>query len=358
MQPSAPTPTVETTGRRLHGKPSFGIGLILAITVLAGCGTSPATPNSPTASDAPAIQGNQTADAESDYPITVTNCGYEVTFAQPPTRIVAIKSTSIEMLLAFGLADRIIGVGYPDGPYSPLWAPAQEIPVISDKVPSQEAVVGLEPDLVYAGWESNLTADGAGDRDLLASLNIGTFVSPAACQEPEYQPNPLTWDNIWSEITLAGSILGVPDKAATLIADQKARLANVTPDSRGLSALWYSSGSDTPFVGAGIGNPQLVMDAVGLSNIASDLPATWSSYSWEAVVAADPDVIVLVDSSWGSTEKKIAQLESNPATAQLTAVQRMQYIVVPFPAGEAGVRSVEAVETMSEQLADLDIAVQ
>jgi len=95
-----------------------------------------------------------------------------------------------------------------------------------------------------------------------------------------------------------------------------------------------------------------------LSNIAGDLPATWSSYSWEAVVAADPDVIVLVDSSWGSTEKKIAQLESNPATAQLTAVQRMQYIVVPFPAGEAGVRSVEAVETMSEQLADLDIAVQ
>ncbi|MCL1897460.1 MAG: putative F420-0 ABC transporter substrate-binding protein [Micrococcales bacterium] len=340
------------TDCRSAGKLRVLLTLVFSLLVLAGCSESA---KEPVGSPSPANPGPS---QQSNYPITVTNCGNKVVFAEPPQRIVAIKSTSIEMLLALGLADRIIGVGFPDGPYADQWAPSQDLPVISDKVPSQEAVIGLEPDMVYAGWESNLSADAAGDRDLLASLGIGTFVSPAACQEPQYQPNPLVWEDIWNEIGLAGDILGVPSQAAELVAQQKAELAQVTPDGRGLSALWYSSGSDVPFVGAGIGNPQLVMDTVGLNNIAADQPATWTSYSWEAVVAADPDVIILVDSSWGSASKKIAQLESNPATAQLTAVKQQHYLVVPFPAGEAGVRSVEAVQTLSEQLGSLVLDTQ
>ena len=120
-----------------------------------------------------------------------------------------------------------------------------------------------------------------------------------------------------------------------------------------LAALWYSSGSDVPYVGAGTGAPELIMDAVGLRNIAADVHDSWASLSWEAVVDADPDVIVLVDSAWGSTQKKIAQLEGNPATAALSAVRAHRYLIVPFAAGEAGVRTVEAVETLAAQLAEL-----
>ncbi len=290
------------------------------------------------------------------YPFTIDNCGTDVTFEEAPEEVIAIKSTSIEMMLALGLADRIAGVAFPDGPYAEQWAPDTEPLLISDRVPGREAVLDREPDLVYAGWESNVTADGAGDREALHRLGVNTFVSPAVCQAPEYQPTPLVWEDVWDEIALAGRIFDVPDTAAALIADEQQRLGAITPDDRGLTALWFSSGSDTPYVGAGIGNPQLVMDTVGLTNIAEEVPMTWSPLSWEAVVEADPDVIVLVDSAWGSTEKKIAQLQSNPATAELTAVKNQRYLVVPFAAGEAGVRSVEAVETLRAQLADLDIS--
>jgi iron complex transport system substrate-binding protein len=318
--------------------------------------SSPSDSSLDTASSGDAAAATESSVSPTTYPLTIDNCGTTVTFTAPPQRVVAIKSTSIEMMLALGLADRIIGVAYPDGPYAQQWAPASELPLISDKVPGEEATLALKPDLVYAGWESNVSADGAGDRGSLAAAGVATFVSPAACQEADYQPHPLTWDDVFSEISQMGQIFDVPQAAAALVDKQRAELAAIHPDGRQLTALWYSSGSKTPYVGAGIGSPELVMDTVGLKNIAADVPMTWSSLSWEAVVAADPDVIVLVDSAWGSTKKKIAQLEGNPATATLTAVRHHRYLVVPFPTSEAGVRSVEAAQTLSAQLVGVDLS--
>ena len=65
---------------------------------------------------------------------------------------------------------------------------------------------------------------------------------------------------------------------------------------------------------------------------------------------ANPDVIVLADSSWGTTEKKIGVLESNPATANLDAVKNRRYLVIPFAASEAGVRTIPAMADLRAQL--------
>jgi iron complex transport system substrate-binding protein len=158
---------------------------------------------------------------------------------------------------------------------------------------------------------------------------------------------------VFREFEEAGEIFGVPDAAADLVADQRAELDAIEPSDAGLSALWYSSGDDTPYVGAGIGAPQMIMSAAGLENVASDVEDTWTSMGWEAIVAANPDVIVLVDAPWNTAELKIANLESNAATAALPAVQQQRYIVVDFPATEAGVRNVGAVASVVQQLEEL-----
>ena len=110
-------------------------------------------------------------------------------------------------------------------------------------------------------------------------------------------PNPLTFDEVFREFEEAGAIFGVPDAAADLVAEQRAALDAIEPNDDGLTALWYCSGDDTPFVGAGIGAPQMIMEAAGLENVAADVEDTWTSMGWEAIVAADPDVIVLVDAA-------------------------------------------------------------
>ena len=293
--------------------------------------------------------------AEPTHRASIDNCGTTlVGSGKAPQRVVTIKSTSTEMLLALGLGGRIVGSAFQDGPVPQEWAAeAATIPVLADKVPSQEVVLDAEPDLVYAGWESNFSADGAGTRSDLAALGIRSYVSPAACKEAGYKPARLSFADIDSEIGEVAELFGVDDSA--LIKEQHDILASITPDPRGLSALWYSSGSDTPYVGAGIGAPQLILDTIGVRNIAASVKDTWTSYNWESVIAANPDVIVLVDSSWGSKEKKISVLEGNPVTAQLDAVKNHRYLVVPFAASEAGVRTVSAAADLAKQLAALDL---
>lgn len=290
--------------------------------------------------------------------VEVDNCGTPVRVEQPPERVLAIKSTAIEMMLALGLQDRMIGTAFSDGPVPEDYADAAaDVPVVSETVPGREALLDLNPDFVYAGWESNLTDEGVGERADLAELGVQSLVSPAACQAKEYQPNPLTFDEVFDEIRLVGDIFGVPDRAEELINEQQDRLAAATEQAQSLTGdttvLWYSSGSEAPYVGAGIGAPAMIMESLGVENVYGDVEETWTSGSWEAVLDADPDLIVLVDASWNTAESKKEQLASGPAAA-LPAVAEERYLTVRFPAGEAGVANVEAVESLSAQLADLE----
>ncbi|MET0479722.1 MAG: putative F420-0 ABC transporter substrate-binding protein [Mycetocola sp.] len=324
-------------------RPLAALGLAAALVALTGCAEGAAPAAEPSASATP------TASA---YPLTLENCGTEVTIEKAPEKVLTIKSTSTEMLLALGLEDRLIGRAFPDGPI-PAELGGEDVPMISDKVPGQEAVLDLEPDFIFAGWESNFSADGAGDRATLESLGVNSYVSPAACKEVG-KPDKLEFDDVFDQIAEVGAIFDVPAAADELIATQKAALEDLTPVSD-VSALWYSSGSDTPYVGAGSGAPQMIMDAVGVTNIAAGVDDSWTPFNWESVVDANPDVIILVVSDWGSAEKKIGVLQSNPATAKLDAVVNERFITVPFATTEAGVRNVESATDIAEQLEALGL---
>lgn len=316
---------------------------LVPVLLLTGCAASAAAPDA-----------TPTPTETVGFPLTIENCGVEVTIDAAPERVVTIKSTSTEMMLALGVGDRIVGTAFQDGPVPEQWAEAASaIPVLAPKLPNEETVLAATPDLVYAGWESAFAADAAGEREELASLGVASYVQPAACQSAD-QPAQLDFDEVFREILEAGDIFGVPERAAELVAEQREELAGIEAAEGSPTALWWSSGTDTPYVGAGKGAPQLLLETAGLANIAGDVDSTWAPLGWEAIIAADPDVIVLIDSDWNSAEKKKTYLASNPATAAMTAVQQQRYIVIPFAASEAGVRSVEAARSIAAQYAELD----
>jgi len=321
--------------------PRFAPLLLVPALLLAGCTASVAAPE-------------PTDPASGDFPLTIDNCGVEVTLDTAPQRVVTIKSTSTEMMLALGVGDRIVGTAFQDGPVPEEWADAASgIPSLAPKMPNEESVLEVEPDLVYAGWESAFSPDAAGARDELASLGVASYVQPAACQSAE-QPTKLDFDEVFREIEEAGALFGVPDAAASVVAAQREQLAGIEKTSGTPTALWWSSGTDTPYVGAGIGAPQLLLETAGFANIAADVASTWAPLGWEAIIASDPDVIVLVDSDWNSAQHKMDYLAANPATAAMTAVQHERYLVVPFAASEAGVRSVEAAASLAQQWRGLE----
>jgi iron complex transport system substrate-binding protein len=290
------------------------------------------------------------AAAQTTYPLTIGNCGQEVTFAQAPERVVAIKSTATELLLSLGLADRIVGVGFQDGPLPETLA--TELPVLAERLPSQEVVLETEPDFIYGGWESNFAADGAGERPLLHQLGVATYVAPAACRT--ITPPKLTFDILFDEFREMAQIFDVD--AETLIEGQQAMLDRVEPHGAGRTALWYSSGTDTPYVGAGSNAPAMIMETLGLENIFAGEDTGWISTNWEAVADANPDVIVLVDAAWNSAAQKRQLLAENPVTRELDAVRNERYLTLPFPASEAGVRNAPAALDMAGQLAAIPFA--
>ncbi|WP_110182277.1 putative F420-0 ABC transporter substrate-binding protein [Nocardioides solisilvae] len=344
MSPAPSRPSLRPSLRR-----AVPAGLAVLALALAGCGQSDAD------ADTGASSGSAGSETEG-YPVTVDNCGIEVTLDSAPERVVAIKSTSVELMLALGLGDNVVAHAFPDGPVPDEWADAAAgITLLSEKAPSQEVVLEQEPDLVLAGWESNLAADTAGERDDLADLGVATYVSPAACQEAPYAPDPMTFGLLFDQLEEAGAVLGAPEAAAELVADQRAELEGAGRAADGTTALWWSSGTDTPFVGGGTGAPQMVMEAVGLDNVAGDVDQAWTSLGWESVIEADPDVLVLVDADWNQAATKIDFLESNAATKELTAVKEKRYLTVPMPAAEAGVRSVPAVLDLADQLGALGL---
>ncbi|WP_104194341.1 putative F420-0 ABC transporter substrate-binding protein [Cryobacterium sp. M25] len=328
-------------------------GPLLVVVAAAALLSSGCAAASPVA--APSAAPGASAGTGGGYPMTIDNCGTDVTVEAAPERIVTIKSSTTELLLALDLSDRIVGSAFLDGPLpASLEKAGAGLFVVSDFVPGQEAVLGLTPDFVYGGWESNFSAEGVGERQSLADLGIGSYVSPSACKGEGYMPDPLTFDSVFAEITEAGAIFGAEEAAADLVADQQKTLAALDPAAAETTALWYSSGTDTPYVGAGIGSPNMIMAAAGLNNVFADVQDTWTSVGWESVIEANPSVIVLVDATWNTAESKIANLETNPATQQLDAVKNQRYIVLPFAATEAGIRNVEAAASTIKQLDALE----
>lgn len=321
-------------------RPLALVAVLAGGALLAGCSEGAVAAPAPTASSASAV--------------TIRNCDTSVTFAHPPKRVISIKSTSTDMMLALGVGDRIVGTAYQDGPVPAKWAATmRSVPSLSDFMPSEESVLAKKPDLVYSGWESAFSADQAGTRPELASLGVASYVQPAACRSVPVAK--LTFSEVFREIDEAGRIFGVEPTARKVVAGQKAQLAGIHRDTRGLTALWYSSGDDTPYVGAGTGAPELVMETVGLKNVAGDVQQTWTTLGWESIVADDPDVIILIDADWNTAAAKIHKLETDPATADLRAVTEHRFITIPFDESEAGVRSIDAARSVAAQLAKLHL---
>ncbi|UOR02184.1 ABC transporter substrate-binding protein [Leucobacter allii] len=284
---------------------------------------------------------------------TIRNCDTDLAISPTPERVVTIKSTPLELMLALGLEDRVVASAFLDGPLPDELLPSGWEPnVISDDVPGRELLVSQTPDLVFAGWASNLSADGPGTRDALEQLGIRSYVSPAACDFGEAAPEALTFEDDFAMFREVGTIFGAEQRAEELVAEQQRRLEAIERPDRELTALWYSSGDDAPFVGGGTGAPNMIMEAAGLRNVEAESEESWLSLSWESFVAADPDVIVLVDTPWSTAEDKRERIETQPAAQTMRAVVKQRYITVPFDTTEAGVRNVDGVEIVASAAAE------
>jgi iron complex transport system substrate-binding protein len=274
-----------------------------------------------------------------DYPVGITNCGISSWIPKAPTRAVTLNQGTTEVMLALGLADRMVGTAYLD---DEIWPEHAEdyatVPVLSERYPDPNDLMALQPDFLYASYSSafdttsenaiNYTAVGynctlqvtrnEGDirtycRQELHDTNIATYLQTPYCERPEDR-SEASLDELRDEIWTIAAIFdalengralldSIDEHFAAAMAVTEAAAAEETSDP--ITVLWLDSWDDeTPFVGACCGAVQVILEHAGAKNIFDDQgleeTKSWDSVSWEEIEARDPDLIVLVDASWDS----------------------------------------------------------
>ena len=285
------------------------------------------------------------------FPVTVKSCNRDVTFDAPPARAIANDVNLIEMMLALGLRDRMVGYTGVSGWKTldeELRAGITELPELSAQYPTREVLLGPESDFFFAGWNYGMKVGGEVTPETLEPLGIKTYELTESCifVGPKAKSS---MQDMYDDLLNLGTIFGVDDRAKDLVATYEARLAGLTASvdrTRPLRVFVYDSGDETPFTAGAYAIPTALIEAAGGRNIMDDLDKSWATVAWEPVVERNPQVIVIVNYGDVTAEQKIAFLEGNPAFASIDAVKNDRYVVLEYVEATPGPRNIRAVEKL------------
>jgi len=262
--------------------------------------------------------------------------GREIKLNGPAQKIISLAPSNTEILFAIGAGSQVVGRDQ----LSDYPAEAANVTDIgsSFEALNTELIVSLKPDLVLAA-EINTPEQVK----QLEDLGLTVY----------YLKNPLTLEEMYSNLELVAQMTGHEAEAATLIESLKARVAavdeKIAPISSRPGVFYELDATDPakPFTaGKGTFITQLIERAGG-QNIAADIDG-YPQLSLEQVVAADPAFIILGDARYGISPESIAQ---RPGWENLTAVKNGN--VVPFNddlVSRPGPRLVDALEELAKLL--------
>jgi iron complex transport system substrate-binding protein len=241
-------------------------------------------------------------------------------------RVVSLLPSSTEILFGIGAGDQVVGVTH-ECDYPPE---AQTRPALtSSLLPAELDAAGIDRHVrasVHAGSslygldEQRLAAlepDLIVTQELCAVCAVSYEIVDRAVKRLRGDPRivslePSSLEDVFATVTALGDLTGSEPGAATLLAGLRARVdalrARPPADRRVLVLEW----TDPPMSG-GHWTPGLVELAGGTPLLAH--PGTNSRVlEWDAIVAADPDVVIVAPCGW-DTAKAHAALEALPPAA-------------------------------------------
>lgn len=290
--------------------------------------------------------------ASEGFPMTVQDCGdREVTIEEPPSTVLTIGPDAPILMWAAGAADKITTRSN-EGDAS-LGAAAEslrDIPLVSpDGTPSQEVIIGADPDVVLSYTLPDGTAeflDGAG---------IDSLVHSTYCDDRRTGPFE-GYEEIYRDIERYGAIFGTGEEAAVKVGELRGRVAAVEPAARGgavQTAAAVFAPVDPLYT---YGNESMIhtmIETVGLTNVFADVAKRSIETSIEELIARDPDVIVMLASGTSGidAEEARALLAGLPGMGGVSAIRENRVMVFEVVHVNTTPLFIDSLETMAEQLA-------
>ena len=282
------------------------LALVAAIAlVLSACNGSAASPSVATVATLPPSAASSAAPSPSPaFPTSITDDeGTAVAIPSEPQKIVSLTPATTETLFALGAGPRL--VGRTDADDYPPEAASVKVVVKLGKV-DVEQVVGLSPDLVFAGGDGFTPPDVVTQ---LRSLHIPVVVLYAKDTNAVFQ-----------DIRLIGQASGESTTANNLadsMAQQFDAVKTLTAGVAHPKVFYEIDATSTIYTAADQSFlAEMIQDAGGDpvttgSTTAYDIPL-------EKLVTADPAVILLGDAAYGTTAD---QVKARAGWGTIAAVQ-------------------------------------
>jgi len=282
---------------------------VIMVVMLAACGAGGTTKPSETPPTSAPVNSTEPVSTkapeqldgeQSTYPFTIKDSsGFELTIEKAPAKVVTILSSETEILYAIGAGEQVVGVDE----YSNYPAEATEKPKVGDVTTNIEAVLALEPDLVYASSTMNTAAV-----EQLRALNINVYAT-----------DPKSYDEVIEKIESIGKIMNKQKEAAEVTAHMQSVKDEVTSKVKDAAKKSvYFEVSEGWTVGGGEFIDQLIT-LVGGANIAAEQTG-WFEVDNEQVIKQNPEVI-LFSSYGGETSSIIDGLAARPGWDAIDAVK-------------------------------------
>jgi iron complex transport system substrate-binding protein len=241
--------------------------------------------------------------------IVVTDAsGASIKLAAPARRIVSLAPNITELLFAAGAGDRVVG-NVDFGNYPPA---AKALPKVGGYSLDLEAIVALKPDLVM-GWESG---NAPASISRLRAMGLTVHLSESKRIE-----------DIAGELEQIGKLAGTEataKAAANAFRERYAALAtrfSQRPPVTVFYQIWKQ-----PLMT--VNGKQIISDVIRLCggrNVFANLPALTPNVSVEAVITANPEVIV----ASGMDDSRPEWLDDWRRWTTLAAVRRDNLYFVP-----------------------------
>lgn len=257
----------------------------------------------------------------------VDDLGREVALAAPPTAVVSLLPSHSETLCAIGACDLIVGTDRHTNV-----AELGDLPRLGDPyAPDVEAIVALEPDLVLVDEYSGL-------HQTLEDLGLTVYAG-----------SPQTVEETYVYFETIGTLLGHEAEAEELVARLQAEVAEVTAALEGAERPTVFIEIDpTPFTAGPGSYIHELLIAAGGENVVPESLGQFPQVDPEFVVAADPQVILLLDAPFGVTG---ADVRARPGWDGIAAVKNDAVIELTDHSTDAlsraGPRLAEAVRILA-----------
>ncbi|WP_313351248.1 ABC transporter substrate-binding protein [Paracoccus sp. (in: a-proteobacteria)] len=311
--------------------------------------------------------------AGTEYPLTLTSCGHEITIEKVPASVVSVGQSTTEILYMLGLADKVAGTALWINPVLPEFAEMDaKVERLADNAPSFESVLAKKPELVVTAYEWMIGPQGAvGTREMFDDAQIPSWIMPTECVGKDNTQSmdgarTVMFDTalLYQGIEELATIFDVQERGAEVIADLKAREVAAVEKAQALDlpgdvsgVFWYSSADIEidPYVAGTNAVPGWMLSKLGVRNVVSS-QEEWPTVGWETIAKANPTFIVAAEMNRrrfpaDDIAVKREYLTSDPVASEMDAVKNDRILTIEANAMDPSVRSIYALEAMSDSLA-------